>query len=127
MEIFFGGAECFAFSSSRKRYSGKTESADAFPVPCVKPTTGKKMIQVREQSRVLAKRKRRPSKNREPYPRKEYGEGELFREDNPESRFLIEEGFVGLVTLHIGGKFQKAVGHIHDATPTGSDVFIDLR
>ena len=43
----------------------------------------------------------------------------LFCEYHPESRFLIQQGLVGLEAFHISGKFQKVVSHIHDAAPAG--------
>ena len=49
----------------------------------------------------------------------------LFHKQHPESRFLIQQGLVGLKAFHVSGKFQKVVRHIHDTAPALPGAWID--
>jgi hypothetical protein len=65
--VSLGASEYFSFFLTlREKAFRKCGNRDRFPVICAKPTTGKSMIQVWKQSRVLEKRKTRLSENREP-------------------------------------------------------------
>lgn len=90
---------------------------NAFPVICVKPIMGKSMIQVWKQSRVLGKEKRRPPETGSLIGKRDNERGGLFRENHPESRFLIQKRLVGLVAFHVSGAFQKIVSQIDGAAP----------